>query len=64
MDLIDALDERDIRDEMIAAIRQGSALSPASWGLEVRLSKKSLIHADQPMMDWCVTSKTLRRSGR
>jgi len=63
MDLIDALDERDIRDEMIAAIRQGSALSPASWGLEVRLSKKTLIHADQGMMTWCVGNARAEQRG-
>lgn len=63
MDLIDALDERDIRDDMIASIRQGSALSPASWGLEVRLSKKTLLHADQPMMDWCVSNAKAEQRG-
>lgn len=52
--LVDELAEREIEGEELAAIRQGAALSPATWGLEVKLSKKTLIPALSRMMAWCV----------
>lgn len=63
MDLIDALEEVDVRDDMIASIKQGSALSPASWGVEIKLSKRALVHADQPMMTWCVGNARTEQRG-
>lgn len=63
-DLVDELAAREIADDLVMAIRQGAALSPATWGLELKLSKKTLIHADQPMMDWCVgNAKAVTRGG-
>jgi phage terminase large subunit-like protein len=52
--LVDELAEREIEGEELASIRQGAALSPATWGLEVKLSKKMLIPARSRMMAWCV----------
>lgn len=63
MDLIDALDAAEITGEMIASIKQGTALSPASWGVEIKLSKRTLVHADQPMMDWCVGNARAEQRG-
>lgn len=52
--LIDELAERNIEGEMLAAIRQGSALSPATWGTEIKLKNGTLWHAGSRLMAWCV----------
>lgn len=62
--LVDELAERDIEGEVLAAIRQGAALSPATWGLEIKLKNKSIHHAGSKMMNWCVgNAKTEVRGG-
>lgn len=52
--LVDELAMRGIEDKQLAAIRQGSALSPATWGCEIKLKNKTLRHAGSRMMAWCV----------
>lgn len=52
--LVDELAFRGIEDEMLAAIRQGAALSPATWGCEIKLKNGSLWHAGSRLMAWCV----------
>ena len=52
--LIDELAERNIEGEMLAAIRQGSALSPATWGTEIKLKNGTFWHSGSRLMSWCV----------
>ena len=52
--LVDELEARGIGVGMQVAVRQGFALSPASWGSEIKLKNGSLVHGDQPLMAWCV----------
>jgi len=52
--LVDELEARGIGVGLQVAVRQGYALSPASWGSEIKLKNGSLKHAAQPMMAWCV----------
>lgn len=52
--LVDELEARGIAPGQQVAIRQGFALSPASWGSEIKLKNGSLKHGGQPMMAWCV----------
>lgn len=52
--LVDELEARGIGVGMQSSVRQGFALSPASWGSEIKLKNKSLRHCGQPMMAWCV----------
>jgi phage terminase large subunit-like protein len=52
--LVDELEARGIAPGQQVAIRQGFALSPASWGAEIKLKNGSLKHGGQRMMAWCV----------
>jgi phage terminase large subunit-like protein len=62
--LVDALAEKKVEDDQISAIRQGAALSPASWGLEPKLKNRSFRHCGQPLMAWCVgNAKAETRGG-
>jgi len=45
---------RKIEGDLLSSIRQGSALSPASWGLEIKLKNRTFRHAGRRMMTWCV----------
>lgn len=62
--LVDELAERGIEGEILASIRQGAALSPASWGLEIKLKNKTFRHGGTRLMAWCVgNAKTEVRGG-
>lgn len=52
--LVDEMASRELPDELMVAIRQGSGLTPATWGLERKLSDKTLVHAGSRLMTWCV----------
>lgn len=52
--LLDELAERNIEGEMLAAVRQGSALSPATWGTEIKLKNGTFWHSGSRLMAWCV----------
>jgi len=52
--LVDELEMRGIGVGLQVAVRQGYALSPASWGSEIKLKNGSLKHGGRPMMAWCV----------
>jgi len=62
--LVDELSFRGIEGDVLSAIRQGAALSPASWGIEVKLKNKTFLHSGSRMMNWCVgNAKTEVRGG-
>ena len=52
--LVDELTSRGIDNDTIVAVRQGYALAPATWGLEIKLKNKSFLHCGAPLMSWCV----------
>jgi len=52
--LVDALNAKGIDGDAIVAIRQGYALAPATWGLEIKLKNKTFLHSGSRMMAWCV----------
>lgn len=52
--LVDELSARGIEGDVLAAIRQGAALSPASWGTEIKLKNGSFWHAGSRLMAWAV----------
>ena len=61
--LIDALSEVHIGGEVLTAVGQGMRLSPSVWGAERKLSDGTMIHADQPMMNWCVGNAKSEQRG-
>lgn len=61
--IVDELAERKIEGEVLTAIRQGTALSPASWGMERKLKDGTLWHCGQPMMAWCVSNARTEQRG-
>ena len=50
-------------DEMLRRIRQGSALSPAWWGLEFKLKDKTFFHGGTTLMNWVVGNAKVERRG-
>lgn len=52
--LVDELAARGIEGEILSSIRQGAALSPASWGIEIKLKNRTFRHCGAPLMSWCV----------
>lgn len=63
VDLVDELAAIDIEGEQIVAVRQGSALSPATWGLEGKLLKKTMRPAKSRLMEWCVGNAKAEQRG-
>lgn len=65
--LVDTLIERGfaLADEggQITGISQGGFLNPAIIGGERKLSDGTLVHADQPMMAWCVGNAKVELKG-
>jgi phage terminase large subunit-like protein len=61
--IVDALAQRGIEGETLSAIRQGAALSPASWGMERKLKDGTLWHGGQPLMAWCVGNARTEQRG-
>ena len=62
--LVDEMALESMEGELLSAVRQGTALSPASWGFEMKLKNKTLRHGGQPLMSWCVgNAKAETRGG-
>lgn len=52
--LVDEISGRGIADEQMAAIGQGTRLSPAIWGLERKLKDGTFRHGAQDLMTWSI----------
>ena len=62
--LIDELASNDVPDTVLVSVRQGAALSPATWGMERKLKDGTLRHDGSNLMRWCVeNAKTEVRGG-
>ncbi|SEJ31764.1 Phage terminase-like protein, large subunit, contains N-terminal HTH domain [Azotobacter beijerinckii] len=51
--ILDALLERDIEQEQVVGVSQGWRLGGAIKATERKLAEGGLIHAAQPLMNWC-----------
>ncbi len=60
---IDALATRGIGGPMLRRLLQGPALSPAIWGLEHKLSDRSIAHGGTTLMNWCVGNAKVELRG-
>ncbi|WP_089177268.1 terminase large subunit [Bosea sp. AS-1] len=62
--LVDELATRGVVGSALVAVRQGAALSPATWGLERKLKDGTFKHGASRLMAWCVgNAKTEVRGG-
>lgn len=61
--LVDELATRGIEGDQLAAIRQGSALSPATWGVELKLKNGTFWHMGSRLMAWCVGNAKVETRG-
>lgn len=61
--LVDQLAEDGIAGDILAAIGQGTRLSPAVWGAERKLKDGSLVHGAQDLMAWCVGNARTEQRG-
>lgn len=60
---VDALASRGIEGAMLRRLLQGPALSPALWGLEMKLSDDSISHSGSALMNWCVGNVKIEIKG-
>lgn len=61
--LVDQLADDGIEGEILAAIGQGTRLSPAVWGAERKLKDGSLVHGGQDLMAWSVGNARTEQRG-
>ena len=61
--IIEELAGRGIPDEMLFRLRQGTALSPALWGLERKLSDDTVSHSGLDLMSWVVSNAKVEVKG-
>mgnify|MGYP002783939808 CR=1 FL=1 len=61
--MVDALAEADIAGETLVGIPQGWRLNGAIKATERGLAQGTLVHADQPLMAWCVGNARVEQRG-
>lgn len=52
--IVEELAKKEIVDKMLRRLMQGTALAPALYGLERKLSDDTISHAGLRLMNWCV----------
>ncbi|QEH81179.1 terminase large subunit [Sphingomonas sp. C8-2] len=61
--LINALAAVGFTQSQLSAVAQGFRLNSAVIGSERKLKDKTILHADQPLMDWCVGNAKVEQRG-
>lgn len=61
--MIEALNARGMTDDMLRRLLQGPALSPAWWGMEMKLADGTLVHSGLALMDWVVGNAKVEPRG-
>lgn len=60
--IIEDLTARGMTDDMLRRLRQGGNLSPAWWGIEIKLDDGTFFHSGSAMMNFCVgNAKAVRK---
>jgi phage terminase large subunit-like protein len=62
-DTIDEIESRNISKDLIIAIPQGWRMAGFIQTTERRLAAGELVHAQQPIMDWCVGNSKIESRG-
>lgn len=61
--LVQELAGAGLEGDVLAKVTQGAALSSSVWTCERRLSDGTMLHADQPLMNWCVSNAKTEQRG-
>lgn len=61
--IVEELSKLELGEQCIVAVQQGYKLNGAIAGSERKLKDGTLIHADQPLMDWCVSNAKVEMRG-
>lgn len=62
--MIEVLNKRGMTETMLRRVLQhGAALSPAWWGMEMKLADGTLIHSALELMAWCVGNAKVEPRG-
>lgn len=61
--IIEDLTARGMTDDMLRRLRQGPALSPAWWGIEIKLDDGTFFHSGSALMNFCVGNAKAVRQG-
>lgn len=61
--IVDDLEAAQLDGELLTSVPQGTALQPATKGLPVKMDNGSFVHADQPLLDWCVSNAKMEARG-
>ena len=61
--MIEELTKRGMTDDMLRRLLQGPSLSPAWWGMEMKLADRTLSHSGLDLMNWVVGNAKVEPRG-
>ncbi|MPZ58450.1 MAG: terminase large subunit [Rhizobiales bacterium] len=61
--IVEELAAVEIEGDMLRRLLQGPALSPALWGLEFKLTNRTVSHSGLALMSWCVGNAKVEVKG-